>query len=442
MIEDRIYEYLKDKKVLILGFGREGKSTYSLIRRHNEKMKLGISDLNPITDIDVLSDKNVKIYTGENYLDACSKYDIIIKGPGVIIKDMLSDKIKEKITCQTDLFVEFCPNKTIGITGTKGKSTTSSLMYHILKSTNKRAILMGNIGIPCFDTIDLINDDTICVIELGCHQLEYMKHSPNIGVILNIYEEHLDHYVSINEYINAKKNIFKYQNPEDYILLGKGDYLDGNKENTNSKKLVFEKNFNLDKDYLYINDIKIDKNNIITKLKGEHNYFNILVCLTIYNLLGYDVNEAVKTLSTFNGLPHRLEYVGEYNEVKYYDDSIATSIPSVICAVDTLKDVDTIIIGGMDRGLDYTNLVNYLNTSNVTNIMLLPSTNTRIYEMFKNLNTQKNIVICSNMEEAVKKSKELTKKGSSCLLSPAAASYGFYKNFEERGNHFQKLVKE
>ena len=318
-------------------------------------------------------------------------------------------------------------------------------MYHILKNIGKNTVLMGNIGIPVFDTIDDIDDDTICVMELGCHQLEYMKNSPNISVILNIYEEHLDHYISMQHYVDSKKNIYKYQKENDYVLLGNSSYL-------NDKDIIStvirndessDNSFYLNNSELVINynsSIHIPKSNIITKLKGEHNLFNILVCLTIINILGFDIDESIKAIESFDGLHHRMECVGTFDGVTYYDDSIATSIPSVIYAVKSLEKVDTIIIGGMDRGLDYTDLVNYLNESSVNNILLLPDTNKRIHSLFTG--SSKNIVDVKDMVEAVSIAKGVTEKGKICLLSPAAASYGFYKNFEERGDHFTSLVKE
>ena len=447
-MKDKIFEYLKSKgKILILGFGREGKSTYNLIRSIDPSITIGIADLKEITDERVLSDDNVVLHIGDNYLDSCSSYDVIVKGPGVIIKDYLSEEVRNRITCQTDLFVKFCNAKMIGITGTKGKSTTSSLMYHILKNIGKKTVLMGNIGIPVFDTIDDIDEDTICVMELGCHQLEYMKNSPNISVVLNIYEEHLDHYLSMQHYVDSKKNIYRYQKDNDYVLLGNSPYL-------NDSDIVstvirndesFDNSFYLTDSELVINynsSIHIPKSNIITKLKGEHNLFNILVCLTIINILGFDIEESIKTIESFDGLHHRMECVGTFDGVTYYDDSIATSIPSVIYAVKSLEKVDTIIIGGMDRGLDYTDLVNYLNESNVNNILLLPDTNNRIHYLFENIGSTKKIIDVKDMVEAVAIAKKVTEKGKICLLSPAAASYGFYKNFEERGDHFTSLVKE
>ena len=447
-MKNKIYEYLKNKgSILILGFGREGKSTYNLIRSIDSNIELGIADLKDITDEEVKNDSNIKFYIGDNYLDACYKYDVIIKGPGVIIKDYLPIDVREKITCQTDLFVKFCSAKTIGITGTKGKSTTTSLLYHILKNLSKKAILMGNIGIPVFDKIDEIEEDSICVMELGCHQLEYMKNSPNISVILNVYEEHLDHYLSMDHYVNSKKNIYRYQNENDYVLLGDNEYL---KDKDIKSNVIYEGNLNDNCFYKENGNLVISINskkdiipitNIKTQLQGEHNLTNILVCLTIISILNLNIEEAIATIPSFKGLPHRMEYVGTFNDVSYYDDSIATSIPSVIFAIDTLKNVDTVIIGGMDRGLDYTDLVDYLNKSQVNNILLLPDTNIRINKLFEDVSTNKNVLMVKNMEEAVKIAKEITNKGKSCLLSPAAASYGFYKNFEERGNHFQELVK-
>lgn len=447
-MKNKIYEYLKNKgSILILGFGREGKSTYNLIRSVDSSIQLGIADLKEITDEEVKNAPNVKFYIGDNYLDACYQYDVIIKGPGVIIKDYLPIDVRKKITCQTDLFVKFASVKTIGITGTKGKSTTTSLLYHILKNISKKAILMGNIGIPVFDKIDEIEEDSICVMELGCHQLEYMKNSPNISVILNIYEEHLDHYLSMDHYVNSKKNIYRYQNSNDYVLLGNNEYL---KDKDIKSNVIYEGNLTNNCFYKENGNLVIDINskkeiipitNIKTQLQGEHNLTSILVCLTIISILNLDIEEAIATIPSFKGLPHRMEYIGTFNNISYYDDSIATSIPSVIFAINTLKNVDTVIIGGMDRGLNYTDLVNYLNKSSVTNILLLPDTNIRINKLFENISTNKNVLIVKDMVEAVKIAKEITNKGMSCLLSPAAASYGFYKNFEERGDHFQKLVK-
>lgn len=447
-MKDKIYEYLKDKKILILGFGKEGKSTYHFLRNYDKKQKLGIADLNEITEEGILKDSNIIFHIGEKYLDACSYYDIIIKGPGVIIKDYLEEAVKTKITCQTDLFLKFCPIKTIGITGTKGKSTTSSLLYHILKELNQNVILMGNIGIPCFDVLDSMEEDSIPILELGCHQLEYMKNSPNIAVILDIYEEHLDHYVSMQNYVDSKKRIYQYQKKEDIVLLGDSPYLQDFTSIISTVLVAKERKDNcffIQNDKLHIlyrkqhNQIPIS--DIHTRLEGKHNLYNILVCLTIIRILNLDLETALTSLDTFQGLKHRLEYIGTFDDVSYYDDSIATSIFSVIYAVEALKKVDTIIIGGMERGLNYEPLVEFLDQSGVENILLLPATGDRIETLFLEKHSKKNRIKVKNMEEAVLVAKRVTQKYKICLLSPAAASYGFYKNFEERGDHFRMLVE-
>ncbi len=448
-MKNKIFEELKNKRVLLLGFGKEGRSSYRFIRSMDQTKEIGIADFHPIQDFDFLNDSYLTFYIGQDYLKACNDYDIIIKGPGVIIKDYLNEEIKNKITCQTDLFLKYCLNQTIGITGTKGKSTTSSLLYYILQKLEKSSVLIGNIGTPVFDVLDDLKEDTICVLELGVHQLEFMKHSPNIAIILNIYEEHLDHYLSMDEYVNAKRNIYLHQTEKDIFLAGNSSYLESLEGICSIvyKNQAMNKNcYFLDQNYLtiYKNEKKIiiPRSKIETTLKGEHNLTNILTCLTVTCILGFDLERVVQSLKSFRGLPHRLEYVGNYQEILFYDDAIATSIPSVISAIDTLEIVDTLILGGMDRGLDYLPLVTYLQTSSIRNILLLPETNQRIEKLFENLASQLNIISVFDMEEAVSRSLEVTKKGKICLLSPAAASYNVYKNFEEKGNHFKDLLEK
>ena len=448
-MKNKIFDELKDKKILLLGFGKEGKSSYQFIRSMDQTKKIGIANLDSIENFDFSNDPYLTFYIGEDYLKACFDYDIIIKGPGVIIKDYLDGETKSKITCQTDLFLKYSKNQTIGITGTKGKSTTSSLLYHILQKIGKSSVLVGNIGIPVFDIIDQLEENTICVLELGVHQLEFMKHSPNIAVILDIYEEHLDHYVSMDAYVNAKRNIYLYQTKKDIFLAGNSPYLQslGKIYSTVYRNQVLSENcYFMDQNHLVIykgkEKILVPRSKIRTNLKGEHNLKNILTCLTIISILGFDLKKSIQSLMDFKGLPHRLEYVGTYHGILFYDDAIATSIPSVISAIATLENVDTLILGGMDRGLDYLPLVTYLEKSSVRNILLLPETNQKIEKLFKDLKSSLNVISVLDMEHAVSFSFEITDEGKICLLSPAAASYNAYKNFEAKGNHFQNLLKK
>lgn len=444
MIKDLI-SFLKNKKILILGFGREGKSTYNYIRKYLNDKKIYIADMQEdLLDKNefLKKDNNIECICGKEYLNGLENYDIIIKTPGIALVNMDITNFKDKIKSQLDLFLEFCDNKTIGITGTKGKSTTSSLIYSVLKAQNKNALLLGNIGNPIFDYIDEITEDTYIVIEMSSHQLEFTNNSPNISIITNLFPEHLDHYNSYNEYLEAKFNIFKFQKENDYFLY---DYDNSElKERiTYTNSIQYKVSFN-EKDA----DIKIQNNMIVIKdkeiydinsprnLLGDYNLKNIMFVLGVVDILNLDINQAMKTISEFKTLKHRLEFIGEINGVKYYDNSIATIPVATEEAIKALKDVDTLIIGGMDRGIDYSEFAEFLDKCDVKNIICMPDTGHKIAKMMK---TNKCIIV-NTLEEAVKEASLKTEKEKSCLLSPAAASYGFFKNFEEKGDKFKELV--
>lgn len=204
---NNLIKYLEDKKILILGFGMEGYSTYRLIRRHLPNKELFISDANPevYSKYEELGkDSNVTIVPQEVYLKNLEQYDVIMKTPGLSFKDIDTSKFINKIKSQIELFLEFVNVFTIGVTGTKGKSTTSSLIYDIISKQREDVHLLGNIGVPLFDEIDKLTEKSIVVLELSSHQLEFVQVAPNIAILLNLFEEHLDHYKSYEHYINAK----------------------------------------------------------------------------------------------------------------------------------------------------------------------------------------------------------------------------------------------
>ncbi len=431
-MRNKLEEFFKGKRVLILGLGREGRSTLDILK--NIDCTIGIADRNLIAT-DELSE--YELYLGENYLNCLGSFDIIMKSPGIALLNMVSDEIKAKITSQTDLLLRFRENTIIGITGTKGKSTTSSLTCHILKECGKNAILIGNIGIPPLERIDEFTEDTIIVCEMSCHQLEYVQASPDIAVLLNIFEEHLDHYVDFNAYKNAKENIYHFMDEKGTLIIGSDcvheefgfDVLTASLDNGEADIYVTN-------DTLSINGIKIPISGISTKLIGHHNFYNIGIAMCVALALGCDKDKALEAVSTFNGLPHRLENIGTFGGVQYINDSISTCPSTAIAAVKSFDKVDTIIIGGMDRGIDYTELVSFINSSDIENIILLPDSGYRIYSELDG--KKRNIYKAENLIDAVRYAKTVTKVR--CLLSPAAASYGFYKNFEERGEHFKELV--
>lgn len=407
-----IRDFLRNKSILILGFGREGKSTYNFIKKYVTYSSLAIADKNK-------PEVEETIYFGDNYLEAVTKYDIVIKSPGIPFFDIPKDVI---VTSQTELMLMANRKNMIGITGTKGKSTTSTLIYCMLKDAKKDVKFVGNIGIPMFDCLEEITDKTLLVCEMSSHQLERVKYSPHIGVILNIFEEHLDHYESYEDYQLAKVNVFRHQKEDDVVIY------------SNENKLVYNyiNKYANGKKFSFPYDYDVESN-----LLGEHNKKNIMAARLVAHACGVKEETIQKSIKAFKGLPHRLEFVGEFNGVKYYNDSISTIPEATIMAIESLEDVDTVLIGGMDRGIHYEKLIEYLEDSQVKNIILMYDTGLRIYNLLK----RDGVKYVEDLDGAVELAKEVTTKGKVCLLSPAAASYGFFKNFEERGEAFIKLVK-
>ncbi|MCL2086030.1 MAG: Mur ligase family protein [Oscillospiraceae bacterium] len=406
----KLRAFFEGKKVLILGFGLEGKSTYKLLKMLDCAALVAVADAKPLPEeLDCLK------FTGDEYeqrvkeLESETEYDIIMKSPGIALYDRVNESQKSKITSQSDLFLRFYEGNVVGVTGTKGKSTVSALINHILNNCGKKAILIGNIGIPPLENLSHYDDNTIVVIELSAQQLEYVKASPRIAVLLNIYPEHLDHFTDFEAYKAAKENIFKQQKPGDVLI--------------------------------YDETLKAPPN-IKTKLIGAHNLYNIAVALKAATLCGAGVNTAIKAAETFSPLAHRLEPLGLENGIEYVNDSISTIPQSTVNALKALPDTDVLIVGGVDRGVCYDDLFEHLEKDeNLKFLIALPGAGRRIAACFDNVHTAHRfeIYLASDLKDAVEFAKTVAKKR--CLLSPAAASYDAYKNFEERGEHFKKLVK-
>lgn len=446
MINNIINE-LNGKKIAILGFGMEGKAAYNFIRRYSN-MHITIIDKNNILEKNeyLNNDNNIDIVYGDNYLDGLEKYDLILKSPGVITLGM--DLTNVHFTSQLELLLKYNKKNVIGITATKGKSTTSTLTYEVIKACGIKTVLLGNIGKAIFDEIEDIDEDTKVVVEMSAHQLEFVDCSPHIGCIINLYEDHLDHAGTVEHYHANKLNMFKYQDSDDYAIYCKdieplNSYIDDK-----YKGIKYGINFSSDSslnttsiidDYVTLNNEKLYNINDNRILIGNHNLRNIMIVLTISKILGLDMDIVVNTINNFKGLEHRLEYVGVYNDITYYNDSIATIPSATINALQSLKKVDTLIFGGMDRGIDYTDLVNYLNEGHVRNLICMPTTGYKIGDEIINGNV--NIYKVEMLSDAVKLAKEITNKNSICLMSPAAASYEYFKNFQEKGEAFKKLVK-
>ena len=427
-MKETIRNLVKDKKVLILGFGREGQSSFRMVSSVGEYASLDIADAKAVSSDLTASHK---VITGDGYLDCLNDYDVVFKSPGIV----LPKDIKEyncRITCQADLFLEVYGAQTIGITGTKGKSTTSSLLYHILKECGKDVLFGGNIGLPIFDITDRIHPRTIIVFELSCHQLEYAKFAPSKAILLNLYEDHLDHYGTVEKYWNAKKNIYRNQGYCDFLFCNP-DFLPTPGE---CKASVIKVKTG-DLPFSSFEDIEG------VTLRGTHNLFNTAFVYDVCRR--YDISDAdfIKALSSFKTLAHRLEYLGKLDGIDYYDDSISTTVESAISAVKAIPNAGTILLGGMDRGIDYDPLVEFLQTRNLEHIILMYDSGKVLLDKLTAVATpefMEHVHYIKELSDACAFVKENASQGTAVILSPAAASYGVFKNFEERGDFFKQQI--
>ena len=453
MSVDIIIERLKDKNILLLGFGKEGRSSYAFIRKYFPNIFLTIADKNTENICPVLEhDSNLQLISGECYLDVINDYDVVLKSPGISLKG-ISLLDKSKISSQTDLFLLAFASQCIGVTGTKGKSTTTSLLYHILQSIGDDVLIAGNIGVPFFDIIERINLSTKIMVELSSHQLEFISKAPHISILLNLYEEHLDHYRNFMDYQQAKFNIASCQSENDYFIYNTTDelilnLLESNKVKSKCLGFSFTKN---NKSVSYVrnsyfcflkdnNEEKITEINESFPLKGEHNLLNVTAVVAALQCMdSIDNLQIEKALYTFKGLEHRLERIGEFDGIIFYNDSISTIPQATIAAINALKDVNTLILGGFDRGVDYHQFIDFLEKSDVHNFIFTGDAGKRMMKLFNN-QENKNLYFIETYFEIVELAKKCTQKGKICLLSPAAASYDQFKNFEHRGNMFKQLI--
>jgi len=451
-LRKKIANFINGREVLILGFGKEGRSTYRNLRRCIPELPICIADQNGSIgeEADLLSDDYLSFNLGEDYLQALDSYDLVFKSPGISFKSY-SVPPEQQITSQTDLFIELFRKQIIGVTGTKGKSTTVSLLYHLLKSQAKKVMLVGNIGLPALEVMQDIDDDSWIVYELSSHQLEFVNHSPHIAVFLNLFEEHLDHYNSYLDYQLAKANITKYQSSNDFLIYNHSNSLVNKRvEDVGSKatKLAFGDDksnrascFVDESVRLYSSQIyNVDLHRI--PLLGTHNQLNILAALNVCSALQMDIAQCVEAIYSFKSLPHRLESVGVYGGIHFVNDSIATIPEACIKAVETFNNLGTLILGGFNRGIDYQDLVDYLMERRLPNLIFLGEVGQIIRKTLEAKSYAGYMYNADTMEEVVQLAYTHTAKESVCLLSPAASSYDSFHNFEDRGNQYKKKVQE
>lgn len=435
---------LNGKSVCILGYGKEGQAVFHAIERYAPHAQVTIADKNPETLNQLIAGNSptnpiklksgITTQSGENaWLRAMDTFEVIIKSPGIPLLPELIP-FKDKITSSTQIFLDSIQGTgaiVIGVTGSKGKSTTSSLIYAILKAAGRNVFFIGNIGEPAISHIGDAQANTIFVSEMSSYQLADLTTSPHIAVVTSFFPEHLDYHGSTEAYLDAKKNIARYQTKDDVILYDATS--DGAKEIANESKGQ-KIPFSIE---------TAPKHTEPMKLIGKHNERNIAAALATVQLpeLSIEPGIALDAVKEFPGLPHRLEYCGEHAGIRYYEDSISTTPESTIAAIEALNDeIDTIILGGLDRGYDFSELGKKIASSSVKHVILFPESGSRIREAIVNAKAQVTFHETVDMQEAVTIAQKNTASGKVCLLSPASPSYNLFKNFEERGDKFKELV--
>lgn len=445
---------LKDKNVLVLGLGISGVSTVKALDKLGANMV--ISDTKSQEElkdyIDEIKDIDVKYVLGTNKV-LLEDIDLIVKSPGVPLDLQIIKEAKTKdIEVITDLELAYRinPNRNIiAITGTNGKTTTTTLTGEYFKKAGYNTYVMGNIGVGVLWNMINSRDDDIFVIEASSFQLENTyEFKPKISLILNITPDHLNWHKTFENYVNAKKKIFKNQGKDEYTVLNYDDPLLRDMKDEIKSNLIW---FSVDKELskgIYIEDgyIVIDDGNQIKKvvkteeikILGKHNLENALASVAVGWIMGLDIDIIRDVLKTFPGVEHRIEYVDTIDGVKFYNDSKGTNSDASIKAIEAVSSPIILIAGGMDKGTEFDDFILSFN-GKVKALVLLGETKEKIKETAYKYGFEK-VYLVKDMEEAVRKSFQLANRGDNILLSPACASWDMYHSFEARGEHFKGIV--
>ncbi|MDP6704671.1 MAG: UDP-N-acetylmuramoyl-L-alanine--D-glutamate ligase [archaeon] len=412
---------LTTSSILILGFGREGQDAFVFLKKAFPDKTTAIADIKSQEEFsqeaqELLS--STTTHLGNSYTDSISKYDVIVKAPGIplhTIQPYLSDN--QKITSSTAIFFANCPSTIIGITGTKGKSTVASLIYQVLQKGDRPVHLVGNIGIPSLQALSNATPQDIFVYELSSFQLEGMTQSPHIAVFLNLYQEHLNHHQTFKAYKQAKANIALHQTAKDILIY--------NKEDAELKDIAAATKAEL------IPYAQTSAHSFIAPTEPAS------IIGKLFDIPEETINQAV---SEFKPLAHRLENIGEYKGITFYNDSLATIPEATIAALKSLGgNTHTLIAGGFDRGVDYSELAAYIEGSSIQTLIAFPDTGKKIVDLLDGKRMIQSMFV-DTMQDAVQKAYEHTPQGSICLLSPAASSFNLFLDYADRGDKFKEEV--
>ena len=443
---DNIKTFVKNKSVSVLGLGISNLPLLKILCE--AECEITVRDKNELTGeaLELIKKYNIKTITGENYLnDICE--DIVFRSPGIMFSlPEIQSAIKNGsyVTSEMELFFEFCPAKIIGITGSDGKTTTTTVISEILKADGKKVFLGGNIGTPLLPLLDEMNKDDFCVVELSSFQLMSMKKSPYISVITNITPNHLDKHKDYQEYIDSKKNIMLFQDNKGVFVTNASNEItkDIAKE---TKSLLRTFSLNNDSDICIKNGIICYKDEEILKvsdikLPGLYNVENFMAAIGA--LYGTVKNESiVKTAKNFGGVAHRVEFIRELDGVKYYNSSIDSSPNRTKNTLSVFENKVVMISGGKDKGIPYDEIGPEI-VNHVRVLILIGATAKAIEDAVikSDKNNTVKIIHATTYPEAVNLAKENAKSGEAVVLSPASTSFDMFKNFEERGNLFKELV--
>ncbi len=452
---------IKNKKVAVLGIGI---SNIPLIKYLiNLEVDVTAFDKNTPENLsDALSELStlpVKYSLGNDYLLNLKGFDIIFRTPGM--RPDLPELVEavargSELTSEMEVFINLCPAKILAVTGSDGKTTTTTLIYKILTEEGYNCWLGGNIGTPLLSKIDEVKENDMVVLELSSFQLMTIDKSPSIAVITNISPNHLDVHKSLNEYIEAKKNIFIHQTDADKLIINyDNDITRGFVNQAKGESVYFSRISNLVKGVVYQNGKIIVKNDdkeieIVDgesiKIPGVHNVENYMAA-TAATIEFVKPETIRKIATTFNGVEHRIELVRELNNIKFYNSSIDSSPSRTIAALSTFKNKVILISGGKDKGIPYDSIGQII-AEKVKCLLLIGATAPKIEEAYNNYIEQTDndndlkIIHCENYEEVVNRAYAEATAGDSIILSPASTSFDMFKNFEHRGNVFKELVNK
>ena len=459
---DEFKAYIKGKYVAIMGMGISNTPLIKYLMDLDANITVFDKKTEEELDkalIEEYAIQGVKFSLGENYLKNLVGYDIIFRSPSMRPDTPELENELDRgaiLTSEIEMLIDLCPGKIIAVTGSDGKTTTTTLIYKMLQEANYHCYLGGNIGIPLFAKIDEMKPEDIIVLELSSFQLMTLKKSPQIAVVTNVSPNHLDIHKSYEEYIEAKKNIFKYQDKDGIVVLNYDNDItrDFSLEAKGevryfSTKVKLDDGVILDNDIIKISDGKIRTQIINTDeilLLGRHNIEN--ACTAIAAVKDLVPPECiVKVLTTFKGVEHREEFVRTINGARWYNDSIGSSPTRTIAGLLSFKNKVILIAGGYDKHLDYTDLGRYI-VDHVKALILLGQTREKIkVATCAELANRENkidlpIIESDTLEEAVKSAYDIAKEGDTVFFSPASASFDMFKNFEERGNKYKELVEK